>query len=99
MRRALLVIVTGVLLGMPATRAQGKFTLEQVMSAPFPDGLVAARNANRIAWTLDEQGKRNIWVAEAPDFKARRLTSYSQDDGQEISDIQFSDDANAIVYV
>jgi dipeptidyl aminopeptidase/acylaminoacyl peptidase len=74
------------------------FTLEQVLSAPFAADLVAAKKANRVAWTLDEQGKRNICVAEAPKFEARRLTSYLQDDGQELSQLSFSEDGNTIVY-
>ena len=79
-------------------RAQQSFTLEQVMSAPFPSDLTTAKSAPRIAWVLNEQGKRNIYVAEAPDFKARRLTSYLEEDGQEISSLRFSADANTIVY-
>lgn len=78
--------------------AQQAFTLEQVMSAPFPSDLVTAKSAPRIAWVLDEQGKRNIYLAEAPDFKARRLTSYMEEDGQELVELQFSPDANTIVY-
>jgi dipeptidyl aminopeptidase/acylaminoacyl peptidase len=74
------------------------FTLEQVLSAPFAADLVAAKKANRVAWTLDDQGKRNVWVAEAPNFEARRLTSYLQDDGQELSQVTFSEDGNTIVY-
>jgi dipeptidyl aminopeptidase/acylaminoacyl peptidase len=73
-------------------------TLEQLLSAPFAADLVAAKKANRVAWTLDDNGKRNIWVAEAPEFKARRLTSYLQDDGQELSQVSFSEDGNTIVY-
>ncbi len=79
-------------------RAQQSFTLEQVLSVPFPSDLTAAKSAPRIAWVLDEKGKRNIYVAEAPDFKARRLTSYMEEDGQELSALQFSADANTIVY-
>jgi dipeptidyl aminopeptidase/acylaminoacyl peptidase len=78
--------------------AQQPFTLEQVMSAPFPSNLTAAKSAPRVAWVLDEQGKRNIYVAEAPEFKARRLTAYLEDDGQELSSVQFSADATTIVY-
>ena len=78
--------------------AQQSFTLEQVLSAPFPSSLTAAKASSRIAWVLDEQGKRNIYVAEAPDFKARRLTSYMNEDGQELSGLQFSSDANTIVF-
>ncbi len=68
------------------------------MSAPFPSNLTSAKSAPRVAWVLYEQGKRNIYVAEAPDFKARRLTAYLEEDGQELSDLQFSADANTIVY-
>jgi dipeptidyl aminopeptidase/acylaminoacyl peptidase len=73
-------------------------TLEQLLSAPFAADLVAAKKGNRIAWTLDDNGKRNIWVTDAPKFEARRLTSYLQDDGQELSQISFSEDGNTIVY-
>src|ERR1700722_11168902 len=72
-------------------------TLEQLLSAPFAANLIAAKKANRVAWTLDDSGKRNIWVAEAPKFEARRLTSYLQDDGQELSQLSFSEDGNTIV--
>jgi Tol biopolymer transport system component len=87
----LLIVASG-------TQAQQSFTLEQVMSAPFPSDLTVAKSSPRVAWVLDEQGKRNIFVAEAPDFKARRLTSYLEEDGQELSSLQFSADANTIVY-
>jgi dipeptidyl aminopeptidase/acylaminoacyl peptidase len=78
--------------------AQQSFTLEQVLSTPFPSSLTTAKSVPRIAWVLNEQGKRNIYVAEAPDFKARRLTSYMAEDGQELSGLQFSSDANTIVF-
>jgi dipeptidyl aminopeptidase/acylaminoacyl peptidase len=85
------------LIALPA-KAQQSFTLEEVLSAPFPSSLTAAKSSPRIAWILDEQGKRNIYIAEAPDFKARRLTSYMDEDGQELSGLQFSSDANMIVF-
>src|SRR5919109_422406 len=79
--------------------AQKPFTLEQILSAPFPSDLTAAKGTNRVAWIFDQQGKRNIWVAEAPSFAARQLTKYNEDDGQELSELRFSSDANALVYV
>jgi dipeptidyl aminopeptidase/acylaminoacyl peptidase len=78
--------------------AQQSSPLDQVLSAPFPSGLTSAKSVPRIAWILDEQGKRNIYVAEAPEFKARRLTPYLEEDGQELSGLQFSADGNTIVY-
>src|SRR5215831_13244269 len=85
-------------LNPPGATAQQPFSLEQVLSAPFPSELTAAKSVPRVAWVLDEQGKRNIYVAEAPEFKARRLTSYLAEDGQELSGLQFSADANTILY-
>src|SRR3974377_1375200 len=79
-------------------RGQDSFTLEQVLSAPFPANLVAAKTVNRIAWTLNQEGKRNIWVAEGPGFDARQLTSYNTDDGGELEDLRFTEDGAAIVY-
>ncbi|MBX6365582.1 MAG: S9 family peptidase [Gemmatimonadetes bacterium] len=82
-----------------AQRSSAPFTIEQVKSYPFPNELAAARTGSRIAWAFNEQGKRNIWVAEAPDWKARRLTAYEQDDGQELTSVQLSPDGKWVVYV
>src|SRR5690349_8477862 len=75
------------------------FTLEQVMSSPFPSDLIASKNGDKLAWVFDAEGKRNIWVAEAPAFKGRQLTRYDKDDGQEITEPVFSPDGNWIAYV
>src|SRR2546425_10073776 len=75
------------------------FTLEQVMSSPFPSELTVSKRGDRIAWAFDAEGKRNIWLAEAPAFMARQLTLYDRDDGQELSDLVFAANGNAIAYV
>jgi dipeptidyl aminopeptidase/acylaminoacyl peptidase len=98
MKRSLVAVPLLVLLIAACVHAQQSFTLEQIMSAPFPSDLTASKTGNRIAWVLDEQGKRNVWAAEGPDFKSRRLTSYLEDDGQEISSLSFSTDGNTLVY-
>ena len=74
-------------------------TLDGLMSYPFPDNLIASPTGSSIAWTFDERGVRNIYAADAPDFKTRRVTSYTQDDGQELTGLTFTKDASAIVYV
>ena len=79
--------------------AQGGFTIQQVKSYPFPNELTAAAHGGRIAYALNEQGKRNIWVADAPDYKARRLTNYMLDDGQELTSVSLSGDGKYVVYV
>jgi dipeptidyl aminopeptidase/acylaminoacyl peptidase len=89
---ALLVIVTG------RSDAQS-FTLEQVMSSPFPSELTVSKRGDKVAWAFDAEGKRNIWIAEAPTFAARQLTHYDQDDGQELSDLLFSSNGNTVGFV
>src|SRR5690606_739676 len=76
--------------GLDAQAQGASFSPEDVFSYPFPADLTAASKAGRIAWTFNEQGRRNIFVAEAPDFDARRLTAYDADDGQELSSVALS---------
>src|SRR5262245_29697176 len=80
-----------------SARQNSGFTLEQVLSSPFPSDLVAAPAGERIAWVFDAQGKRNVWVAEG--FKTRQLTQYNEDDGQELTDLSFTRDGKWLLYV
>ena len=83
-----------------ASARQGAgFTLEQVLGSPFPSELAAARRGERVAWVFDAEGRRNVWVAEGPQFQARQLTHYDKDDGQELTDLSFSADGNWVVFV
>ena len=86
------------LLASPLT-AQQPFTFEQLRGYPFPTELTAAATGSRIAWALDERGQRNVYVAEAPAWTPRRLTSYTRDDGQELTSVQLSADGRHVVYV
>jgi dipeptidyl aminopeptidase/acylaminoacyl peptidase len=83
-----------------AARAQSPFTLEQVLSSPFPTGLVAAEHGSRVAWVFDAKGVRNVWVADGPDFAktARQVTHYNQDDGQPIASLRLTPDGKTAVY-
>lgn len=79
--------------------AENSFTIRQVMSAPFASELIAAPSGARVAWLLNEQGRRNIWVASAPDWKGRRVTAFNQDDGQDISELAWASDGNYLLFV
>lgn len=97
-----LLFVVVVILGCTtAARAQTSFTLEQVMSSPFPNDLVAAVHGSRIAWVFNAKGIRNVWVADGPDFvhTARPVTRYSADDGQPIASLRLTPDGKTAVYV
>ncbi len=74
-------------------------TLDQYLGAPFASELHAAPGGGKVVWILNERGARNLWGAAAPDYTARRLTSYKEDDGQDIGMIQWTPDGNSIVYV
>jgi dipeptidyl aminopeptidase/acylaminoacyl peptidase len=94
------LLVTAVLAGIaPLAGQQQALTLEQVMSAPFPDALVAAPTGGALAWVFDARGARNIWVAAPPDYQGKPVTSYAEDDGQEIAELCWTPDARAIAYV
>lgn len=86
--------------GAAIATAQGTFTLEQVLSSPFPSELVAAKNANRVAWVFDMKGVRNVWVADGPNFlhSARQVTHYAADDGQPIASLELTPDGKTVVY-
>lgn len=75
------------------------FTIEQVLSAPFPGGLTAAPSGDRLSWVFNEEGRRNIWIADGPDFEGRPVTFNTIDDGQEISDLTFTPDGRRLLYV
>src|SRR5215831_2969779 len=68
-------------LASPANHRQAQpaaqFTLDQVMSAPFPSDLVAGPGA-RLAWVTNSKGARNVWLAEPPDYNGRQLTTYTE---------------------
>ena len=80
-------------------RAQQSFTLDQVMSAPFPDNLLAAPTGGGVAWVFNDKGARNIWVAAPPDYRGRAITSYPDDDGQDLTALRWTPDGKSIVYV
>ncbi|MBL8186908.1 MAG: prolyl oligopeptidase family serine peptidase [Acidobacteria bacterium] len=69
------------------------------MSSPFPSELIAAPTGERIAWAFNAEGKRNIWVADGPEFKARQLTQFNEDTGQELTQLEFTHDGEWVVFV
>lgn len=75
------------------------FTLKSALSYPFPNQLTASVQGNKIAWAANEQGLRNIYTAEAPSFKAKKITDFKEDDGQELTSVSISADGKWIVFV
>jgi dipeptidyl aminopeptidase/acylaminoacyl peptidase len=96
---AAVIVAVASFVSQPQKAAAESFTLEQLKSYPFPNELTASATGARIAWAFNERGSRNVWVAEGPDFKARRLTNYDVDDGQELTSLSVSADGKYVVYV
>ncbi len=78
-------------------RAQS-FTIEQVMSSPFPLELTAARQGSTVAWVSNLKGAENVWIAAGPSFTPRQVTRYQGDNGQPIASLQLTPDGRTIVY-
>jgi dipeptidyl aminopeptidase/acylaminoacyl peptidase len=101
MKRLALALILLAFAYPAGARAQKPFTLEQVLSAPFPTELTAAPARSRVAWVCNSQGRRNLWVAEpAADgsYKSRQITSFTQDDGQDLGQLSWTPDAATLVY-
>lgn len=100
-RRLVSILLLALVVAAPAAgsaAAQAPITVAEVLDHAMPTGLVAAPDGSRVAWVLNERGARNIWVADAPAFEGRRLTSYRRDDGQEITGLQFAG-ADRLIFV
>src|SRR5438046_1783458 len=78
--------------------ANSSFTVRQVMSAPFATAPLAAPTGAKVAWLENDEGKRNIWVAEAPDWTGRKITSFDRDDAQEIDELVWAPDGSYLLF-
>jgi dipeptidyl aminopeptidase/acylaminoacyl peptidase len=93
--RALLVIAT--LVSASTAAAQNLIDLDALMALPIPSELTAARDARTLAWVEMRAGVRKIYVDEGG--KARVVTAYAEDDGQELSGLTLSGDGRHLAYV
>jgi dipeptidyl aminopeptidase/acylaminoacyl peptidase len=97
--RLFLAVVVLLLVSVSATAQREGVTIESIMSAPFLSDMRAAPSGNRVAWVQNASGMRNIFVAEAPEFRARQITNHRVDDGQDITHLVWMPDARTIVFV
>ena len=91
--------LAGFALALCAYAAPPPFTLDQVLSAAFPTDLTAAPAGGAFAWVSNRLGARNVMVAEPPLYRARKITAFNADDGQEIDDLAWTPDGTGIVFV
>jgi dipeptidyl aminopeptidase/acylaminoacyl peptidase len=79
--------------------SQTQFTMAQVLHYPYVTELAAAEQADAIAWVNNIDGVRNIWVARGPAFTPNQATHFTEDDGQEITQLTFSPDGMRLLFV
>lgn len=93
MRKVLLLLL------LPLQLLAQNIPFKSFKSYPFPTELCSAAKGSKIAWALDEQGVRNVYVAEGPAFEPKKVTNFSKNDGQEITSLSISDDGKYVVFV
>jgi dipeptidyl aminopeptidase/acylaminoacyl peptidase len=74
-------------------------TMQQLSGYSYISGLVASEKGDKFAWVEDVAGVRNIWSASTADSIPRKLTHYTTDDGQELTQLTFSPDGSELLYV
>jgi dipeptidyl aminopeptidase/acylaminoacyl peptidase len=99
-------ICSSALAPSPAVAApahSGAFTIEQILSAPFPSNLVASLDGNHFAWVSNEAGLRNVWLAthraSGSGYETRVLTTFTEDDGQDMADLGFVPRHEGVLFV
>jgi dipeptidyl-peptidase-4 len=79
--------------------AQSRSSVAPYIAPAFPEELVAAKKADRVAWLAYDHGQRNVYTAAAPDFKPARITKFLDDDGVVLSDLEISDDGTIVTFL
>jgi len=75
------------------------FELEEILAAPYVEEIVAASEAERIAFSVYEAGVRSLWTATPPAWTPLRLFTSPADDGLTLGGLQLSADGSVAVYV
>ena len=99
MRRTMTALGAALALALAAPLAAAPPSLPQFLSYRFVSQLAAPEHGDRIAWIEDIRGVRNIWVASGPGYMPRQLTHYTEDDGQELTQLAFDPTGDHLVYV
>ena len=78
---------------------EAQVSIEQLLSVPFYSTITVSPNGASVAWVKNERGVRNIQVADTSNVRVKNLTSFTEDDGQEITNLEWSPDASALYFV
>jgi dipeptidyl aminopeptidase/acylaminoacyl peptidase len=87
------------LLGFAKITMAQNAAIEAFLSTPFITNLTISAKSDKIAWVENERGERNIFLAEKPNYTKRRITFNAKDDGLELSNLSFTADEKALIFV
>lgn len=76
----------------------GAQQLEEFIRQPVASHFAANADGSRVAWVVNQRGIRNIYLREG-NGSIRALTTYGEDDGQELIDLTFSPEGNRLLFV
>lgn len=93
------VAILACLLWLPVSPAMASVGFEAVLSFPHATDLVASPVGDRISWVSQQEGARNVWIADGPDWKGRPLTRYAGDTGDAITDLRFTPDGQSVMFL
>jgi dipeptidyl aminopeptidase/acylaminoacyl peptidase len=88
-------------IGPRAEAVDRSITIEDLLSAPFPYGLMASPRGEQVAWIANYLGARNIYVGQVGSdgkLAVRALTRQQGDNGIELADLQWSHDSSSLVF-
>lgn len=87
------------LAAVPLAAQQAVPSIAQLDGAPFAGGLVTSPTTASVAWVVNARGVRNVYVAEGPTWQGRSATSFTEDDGQDITSLVYSADGRSVYFV
>ena len=73
------------------------FTMQQILSAPFVGNLTASPDGTVLVWKVHDRGLRNLYTNAGG--TVHKITSYDQDDGQDLDNLQISPSNDFVVYL
>ncbi len=90
--------VTVILLFMFSVLNGQTTRLSELLSIPYIGKIVGASDTDRLVFTVNERGHRNIYLAEGPRYTIRKLTTFDTDDAQEITSLSITSDGKWVVF-
>lgn len=92
-------ILLGLVLFAHVQIAHAQKSLKELLSYSHPSNLCSSPATEKLAWTFNKEGVRNIFISEDKGLSYKALTHYTEDDGQEFSNLQFSPDGEWLVFM